>query len=61
MDATVTIYDVTGKTLKVIKQSFNKGYNTIELNKNELGSVGVLYYKLEAGDFTATRKMVVIE
>ena len=61
MDATVTIFDVTGKTLKVIKQSFNKGYNTIELNKNELGSVGVLYYKLEAGDFTATRKMVVIE
>jgi len=61
MDATVTIFDVTGKTLKVISQSFNKGFNSIELNKNELGSVGVLYYKLEAGDFTATRKMVVIE
>ena len=61
MDATVTIFDVTGKTLKVISQSFNKGFNSIELNKNELGSVGILYYKLEAGDFTATRKMVVIE
>ena len=60
-DAKVTIFDVTGKTLMVINQSFNKGYNSIELNKNELGSVGVLYYKLEAGDFTATKKMVVIE
>ncbi len=61
MNASVTVYDITGKTIKVINGSFSKGYNSIELNKNELGSVGVLYYTLEAGDFKATRKMVVIE
>jgi len=61
MKATVTVYDVTGKTVKVISNDFAKGYNSVELNKNELGSIGVLYYTLEAGDFKATRKMVIIE
>lgn len=60
-DATLTIFDVTGKTLKVINNTFSKGYNSVEINKNELGSAGVIYYTLEAGSFKATKKMVVIE
>jgi hypothetical protein len=60
-DATLTVFDVAGKTLKVVNGSFNKGYNSIEINKNEIGSVGVVYYTLEAGSFKATKKMVVIE
>jgi hypothetical protein len=60
-DATLTVFDVTGKTLKVINSTFNKGYNSVEINKNEIGSVGVVYYTLEAGSFKATKKMVVIE
>lgn len=58
---TITIYDVTGKTLKVIDQQFAKGYNSVEISKHELGATGVLYYTMESGDFKATRKMVVIE
>ncbi|MBC7886064.1 MAG: HYR domain-containing protein [Saprospiraceae bacterium] len=61
MNAKLSIYDVTGKVVKVINDTFLKGYNSIEINKNELGSVGILYYTLEADDFKATRKMVVIE
>lgn len=60
-DVTITIYDLTGKTLKTISQNFGKGYNSIEINKHELGATGVLYYTMESGDFKATRKMVVIE
>ncbi len=60
-DAILTVFDVTGKTLKVINGTFNKGYNSIEINKNEIGSTGVVYYTLEAGSFKATKKMVVIE
>lgn len=60
-DATFTIYDVTGRTVKVIKNTYRKGYNSIEINKDELGIAGVLYYTLESGDFKATKKMVVIE
>jgi hypothetical protein len=61
MTAKLTIYDVTGKTIEVYKQDFLKGFNSIEINKNDLGTAGVMYYTLEAGSFRATRKMVVIE
>ncbi len=61
MTAKLTIYDVTGKTIQVYKQDFLKGFNSVEINKNDLGTAGVMYYTLEAGSFRATRKMVVIE
>ncbi len=59
--ATLTVFDVTGKTVSVVKGDFNKGYNTITLDKSDLNASGVLYYQLESGSFTATKKMVVIE
>ncbi len=61
MDASLTFTDIAGRTLKVINRKFNKGYNVVEINKNELNAQGVIIYTLKAGDFTATRKMVVIE
>ncbi len=60
-DATMTVYDVTGKVITVIDGNYAKGYNTIELSKSDLGASGVLYYQLDSGDFTATKKMIVIE
>ncbi|MBK9149605.1 MAG: T9SS type A sorting domain-containing protein [Saprospiraceae bacterium] len=61
MQATLSVYDVTGKLLRTYTQHFAKGYNSIEVNRNEVGNAGVLYYTLEAGEFKATRKMVIIE
>ncbi len=60
-DATMTVYDVTGKVITVINGNYTKGYNTIELSKSDLGASGVLYYQLDSGDFTATKKMIIIE
>ncbi|MDX1940407.1 MAG: T9SS type A sorting domain-containing protein, partial [Saprospiraceae bacterium] len=59
-DATISISDVTGKTIKLIRGSYAKGYNQITLNRSELPT-GVLTYTLESGEFTATKKMVVVE
>jgi len=59
--ATLTVFDVTGKTVRVENGSFDRGYNEITLTKGELGTSGVLYYQLESGDFTATRKMILID
>ena len=59
--ATLTIYDVTGKVLKVFTNDFSKGYNSIQIERNSLYASGVLYYKLESGDFSAIRKMIVLE
>jgi len=59
MNTTITVFDMNGRTLKTISSSSDKGINTITLNKADLSVSGVLYYQLQAGDFTANRKMVV--
>jgi hypothetical protein len=58
--AKLTISDVTGRVLKVISGDFSKGLNTIQLNKADLNTAGVLYYQLDSEGNTATRRMVVI-
>jgi hypothetical protein len=59
--AKLSITDVSGKVLQVVEREFEKGYNELVFNSNELPSHGVLYYSLETKSGTATRKMVVIE
>ncbi len=59
MNATITVFDVNGRTLRTISSKYDKGNNTIRLEKSELGTSGVLYYQLQAGDYTANKKMVV--
>jgi hypothetical protein len=61
MDATVTVYDVTGKVVRVIEGSYAAGYNEVKVNRKDLAATGVMYYRLDASDFTATKKMVVID
>ncbi len=59
--ATMTLYDVTGKVIVKENIAGVKGYNTVNFSATQLGTSGVLYYTLESGDFTATKKMIVIE
>lgn len=60
-DYTVTVYDVTGKEIKVYNRYGEAGYNEVEISTKDLSSAGVLYYRLESGDYTATKKMIVIK
>lgn len=57
-EATLTIYDFTGRPVKQIKGCYSEGYNKIEINSNELPS-GVLTYTLQSSGIVATKKMVV--
>ena len=59
--ATLTVFDVTGKTVTTQTQEASKGVNFFELRKAELNATGVMYYQLESGENTATKKMIVIE
>jgi len=59
--ATLTVFDVTGKTVTTRSQDAAQGANFFELRKAELNATGVMYYQLESGEFTATKKMIVIE
>jgi len=35
--------------------------NTISIEKSDINTVGVLYYTIESGDFSETKKMIIIE
>ena len=59
-EATLTIFDVTGKVLKRQKQFVVKGYHQWSIDKVDLPSSGVLYYKLDAAEQTAVKKMILI-
>ncbi|MGB3545614.1 MAG: T9SS type A sorting domain-containing protein, partial [Saprospiraceae bacterium] len=59
-DATLTVQDVTGKVVLVRSIEANAGFNKTVLLRREVGAAaGVLTYTLTAGEFTATRKMIV--
>ncbi len=58
---TFTVFDATGKVVKTIEGEFKAGYNSITLNARELPSAGVMYYRLESGEYAASKKMVLIK
>ncbi len=60
MDATLTIYDVSGRVLKQVTRNYAAGYNEELIERNELSAAGVLYYQLETATETATKKMILI-
>jgi hypothetical protein len=60
MTAQIKISDVSGRTLKLVRGEYVKGYNEVILSSGDLPA-GVLYYTLETADFTATKKMIIIE
>jgi subtilisin-like proprotein convertase family protein len=60
-NATLTVFDVTGKVVHIVRGDFAKGMNTVTLSSNAFNTSGVLYYQLESGEYTATKKMIVLE
>lgn len=59
--ATLKVYDVTGRVISVRNINAVQGMNTEVYTREQLGTSGMLYYQLESGDFTATKKMIIIE
>ena len=72
-DSTVTarIYDVTGKQIRIIELGHIAAGNYVEVNKaiywdgrtenGEQVSSGTYFYQIKAGDYTETRKMVILK
>ncbi|TXF88485.1 T9SS type A sorting domain-containing protein [Neolewinella aurantiaca] len=59
--ATLNIQDVQGRTIMVRELEGVAGRNVTTVDVNELGgAAGILSYTLTAGDFSATKKMVVV-
>ena len=60
-EATLVIYNLEGKVVKTVKGSYKGGFNEISVSKSDIGAAGVFYYRLETPEFSATKKMVIIE
>jgi hypothetical protein len=60
LNGSLTVFDVTGKVVTKIQRNFDKGLNQITLDRNQLGTSGVMYYQLEAGSYFASKKMIMI-
>ncbi len=58
---TVKVYDMSGREVKtLVNESKNAGYYQVTFNANNLAS-GVYFYKIQAGDFRATKKMILVK
>jgi hypothetical protein len=55
------VYDISGKKLEtMVNQNMQAGFYRIDWNASKYSS-GVYYYRLEAGKFTETKKMVLLK
>jgi hypothetical protein len=59
--ATLSLFDVTGKVLRVIQGDYAQGYNEVKISKSDIPAAGLIYYKLQTQDHTATRHMIIVE
>ncbi len=60
-NVTLVVYDILGREVATIVNDFTTaGNHTIDFNASNLSS-GVYLYKIQAGDFTETKKMMLIK
>jgi hypothetical protein len=59
--ATLKVYDVTGKVVKVVSGDYAKGYNTINLSRVDIQGNGMLYYQLDTPTDSATKRMILVD
>jgi hypothetical protein len=58
---TLTIYDITGRLVEtLVNETQEPGIHRVRWNRDTDPS-GVYFYRLKAGEFVETRKMVVVE
>ena len=59
--ATLIIYDMNGKVVKVVEGEYSAGYNEVSVNSADLGATGVMYYRLMTDKGSVTKTMIVID
>ncbi len=59
--ATLTVYDAQGRVEVILEGNYEAGRTTVDIKRDQLGAVGIKYYSLKSGDYTATKKMIVVK
>ncbi len=60
-DVVLNLHDLTGRLVTSKSITALKGMNEVLFTKDQLVPSGVMYYTLTCGDYTATKKMIIIE
>ncbi len=60
-NVSLKVFDYSGKLLLEKNGEYTKGYNSIDININELNATGVLYYQIDTETQSASKKMIVIK
>ena len=58
--ARLTISTIDGRVVKVVNGEYKAGFNNITVNKSDLNTSGIFYYRLETPEHSASKKMVII-
>ena len=57
----LTLFDILGKEIStLVKQQLNPGTYEVDFDGSKFTS-GVYFYKIEAGDFTEVKKMMLVK
>lgn len=57
----LTVTDATGKHIYRHQGMYSAGLNEITIQKSELNATGVMYYRLDSGENSATKKMIMLQ
>lgn len=58
---TITLSDPTGRPLRVIERDLDAGYHQVQVDRADIPVTGVVYYTVRAGDFSETRRMLIVK
>ncbi|GEM_PF-6856732 len=58
---TMTIFDMSGKVVKVIAGEYEKGYNQIVIDGKAFNDYGMFYYQLATQNGIETKKMILLK
>ena len=55
------MYDLSGRIVKSYDLNAKKGLNSVKVKLEDTKMNGVLYYRLEAEEYSSTRKMIILK
>jgi hypothetical protein len=61
MQANLTIFDLNGKIVRKYTGPFNKGVNQVSIQREELPATSVLFYRLDAENYSDVKRMILIK
>jgi hypothetical protein len=60
--ATLKIFDITGRLVEtLVDKQQEAGFYQLPITSHQLPGSGIYFYRLQAGDFTSTKKLVIIK